>query len=298
MPNLDLVLVPLYQPLDPYNHQIDNIPIQGLIDRVLLVNAQVDVDATILTDAQGTTGSLANRIAKSLNPDGSLKTAAVDDTEHNIAHHTDGVVVVNDVAISYVRMLNDERAKLSVISSGANKLLIRVNLNSAVPSTLPSQISVIGISEVEFIDGELALKESDSIYWSIDTTGAIKANTNFPATVRHQHHYDIIPVHGNLLTPDYKNYVVTSTGTAYRADSLRVYINGIRLTKSSNIVAGGAPRGNYVPVSFGTDPTWLTYAYSEDTDTDGIVTTGKFSLSSAITSSDVITVDFDTLYVG
>jgi hypothetical protein len=270
-----------------------------LIDRVLLVNAQVDVDATILQSAQGTAGTLANRLAQALNADGTLRTSAVDDTEHNIAHHTDGSVVVGLSTINYVRMLLDERAKLSGIAAGANNLTVRVNLNNPVPSGLPSQISVIGVSEIEFVDGEMILKPSDSIYWSVDMAGAIKANTTFPATVRHLHNYDLVPVHENLISPDYQNYVVTSTATAYRAGSLRVYINGIRLTQSGNITPGKAPRGNYVPTAFTSDtPTWLTFTYTEDTDTDGIVESGKFVLSNPITADDVINVDFDTLYVG
>lgn len=297
MPAIELVPVDLYQPSQPYNHQIDNIPIQGLIDRILLVNSAVDIDTNILSDAQGTQGTLANRLAQSINDDGTLKTSAIDAASHNIAEHTDGYVVVNDTPISYVRMLLDERAKLDGISSGATNLEILVTLNNHVPSGLPSQISVINISEIEFIGGVMELKPSDSIYWSVNSDGSIAANTNFPATVRHQHNYDLIPIPQNLASPDYKNYLVTSVGTPYRAGSLRVFINGIRLTKSSNIVPGGAPRGNYVPTSFSSGtPTWLTFTYSEGTVVSGIVTSGKFSLSNAITVNDVITVDFDTLY--
>jgi hypothetical protein len=296
MPQIELVEVRLFEPTDPYNHQVDNIPLQGLIDRILLVNSQVDYDAMVLQVAQGTAGNLANRLAQALNDDGSLKSSAIDAAQHNIAEHTDGSVTVNGIPISYVRMLNEERAKLSGIASGANRLDLHVYLNTVAPSTLPpSQISVISISEVEYLEGEIKLKPSDSVYWEVDTAGALTAHTTFPATVRHIHYYDFVPVHQNLITPDYKNYAVTSTNTPYREGSLRVYLNGIRLTKASNITAGRAPRGNYVPTDFSGSPTWLTYTYSEDTPYGGVVASGKFSLSSAITSSDVITVDFDIL---
>lgn len=296
MPNIELVPVRLYQPTDPYNNQVDNIPIQALIDRILLVNSQVDVDALILQNAQGTQGNLANRLSQSINEDGSLKASAVDETEHNIAHHTDGSVTVNGTPISYVRMLHDERAKLAEINSGANNLDILVVLNTQAPSGLPSQISVISISEVEYLEGTFKLKPSDSIYWDVDTEGAITAHTDFPATVRHIHNYDQIPAQQNVTTPDYKNYAVTSAYTPYRSGSLKVYINGICLTRSGNITTGKAPRGNYVPTNFAAgSPTWLTYTFTEDTDVSGIVTSGKFSLSSAITINDVITVDFDIL---
>lgn len=296
MPSIELIPVHLYQPTDPYNHQVDNRPLLDLIDRILLVNSQVDVDSIILQNAQGTQGNLANRLAQSINDDGSLKTSAVDATEHNIAHHTDGSVTVNDVPISYVRMLNAERAKLTEISAGANNLDILVVLNTVAPSGLPSQISVISVSEVEYLDGTFKLKPSDSIYFEVDTEGAISAHTDFPSTVRHIHNYDIIPAHQNVTTPDYKNYKVTTAGTPYRVGSLRVYINGICLIRSGNIATGKAPRANYVPTNFAAgSPTWLTYTFTEDTDTDGLVTSGKFSLSSAIGVNDVISVDFDVL---
>src|SRR6185437_2974379 len=141
MPQIELVPVPLYQPNQPYNSQIDNLPIQGLISQILLVNSQVDIDASILTDAQGTQGTLANRLAKSINPDGTLVTSAIDEAQHNIAQHTDGSVIVNGVPVSYVRMLLDERAKLTNVASGATNLEILVTVsNTTTPSNLPSQI--------------------------------------------------------------------------------------------------------------------------------------------------------------
>lgn len=299
MPQIELVPVPLYQPLQPYNSQIDNIPIQGLIDRILLVNSQVDINSVVLEESQGTQGSISNRLAQSINADGTLKTSAIDAANHNIAEHTDGYVIVDGNPVSYVRMLWDERAKLVTIDSGANNLDVLVTVNNSIPSGLPSQISVIGISEVEFVTGTFELKPSDSVYWSVDADGAIKANTNFPLSVRHVHNYDIIPVPQNLFTPDYKNYIVTSTATQYRSGSLRVYINGIRLTQSSNITPGKAPHGNYVPTGFSSGtPIWMTFTYTEDTSSlsSGIITSGKFSLSNAITAEDVITIDFDMLY--
>lgn len=265
----------------------------------MLVNSQVDIDSTILSDAQGTQGTLSNRLSQSINADGTLKTSAIDSAQHNIAEHTDGSVIVDGVPISYVRMLLDERAKLAGIDSSANSLDVLVTVNNSIPSGLPSQISVIGISEVEYVTGTMQLKPSDSIYWSVDTDGSLQANTNFPLTVRHLHNYDIVPVPQNLFSPDYKNYVVTSTATQYRSGSLRVYINGIRLTQSGNITPGKAPHGNYVPTGFSSGtPIWMTFTYTEDTASlsNGIITSGKFSLSNPITAEDVITVDFDMLY--
>ena len=58
---------------------------------------------------------------------------------------------------------------------------------------------------------------------------AMVAYENFPQSVRHVHYYGIIPVPTNLITPDYIHYQVTSIATPYKAGSLRVYLNGIRL---------------------------------------------------------------------
>jgi hypothetical protein len=69
---------------------------------------------------------------------------------------------------------------------------------------------------------------------------------------------------------------------------MRVYVNGIRLSQSIEIM---------VPTIFGDDgPTWIPLKYTEDTATSGIVTSGKFSLSTSITSSVDIRVDYDVLY--
>ncbi len=297
MPQLELIPVPLYQPTDPYNHQVDNVPIKALIDRILLVNSQVDINATVLTGAIGTQGTLSNRLAQSINPDGTLKTSAIDAAQHNIAQHSDGSILVNNIPVSYVRMLLDERSKLTGIASGSNYLAVRVSLLQGVPSVsaLTSQISVVNVSEVLFNTGEFRLKSSDSIFWTLDPSGAIAAQTTFPASVRHLHFYDQIPVPLNPLAPDYQNYVVTSLATPYRQGSLRVFINGVRLTATINVTPGKAPRAVLVPENVPTG-TWLSYSYAEDVSVGGVVSSGKFSLSSPITASDIISVDFDVLY--
>lgn len=284
MPDIELVPVPLYQPTQPYNYQQDNIPIQGLIDRILLVNSQVDIDASVLRAAVGTVGSLAARLAASLNDDGSLKTAAVDAAEHNIAHHTDGTVVISGISYSYVRMTAEERAKLSQIDDDATDITLLVDVTGSIPSFI-SAISTATVEEVSFTGGQIHLKASDAITWRIDTDGGILADTTFPAAARHRHYYDTTPLHQNSGSPNYKDYKVIY---AYKQSTIRVYINGIYLTQGVE---------NMVPTVFGSSgPTWVPYTYTEDAATGGVVTTGGFSLSDHITASDVIRVDYDALY--
>jgi hypothetical protein len=284
LPSIELVDVPLYQANQPYNHVEDNIPIQGLIDRILLVNNQVDIDATTLRDAIGSVGSLAARLAASLNDDGSLKANAVDNTAHNIAEHSDGVIVISDISYSYVRMTAEERSKLALVSDDATNLTLKVEITGGTPSNI-SNLSVVDIDEVVFQGGQIALRGSDAITWRLDVDGALIADTTFPAAARHRHYYDVTPTHQNALSPDYQSYKVAYP---YKEASMRVFVNGVRLSTSVEVM---------VPTIFGASgPTWVPLKFTEDTATSGSVIGGKFSLSDSITSSEDIRVDFDALY--
>lgn len=284
MPQIELVPVPLYQPNQPYNSETDNIPIQGLIDRILLVNSQVDIDADVLRSAIGSVGSLAARLAASLNDDGSIKTAAVDATEHNIAHHIDGSVVISGTPYSYVRMTAEERSKLDLIADDATDFTLKVELEGSTPSNI-SNLSVIDVDEVVFQGGQVTLRGSDAITWRLDDDGALLADTTFPAAARHRHYYDVNPTHADTISPDYTNYKVIY---AYKEGSMRVYVNGVRLSQSVEIM---------VPTVYGSEgPTWVPLQFTEDTATDGVVTSGNFTLSDSITSSEDIRVDYDALY--
>jgi hypothetical protein len=237
-----------------------------------------------LRQSIGTVGSLAARLAASLNDDGSLKTTAVDNAEHNIAHHVDGSVVISGITYDYVRMTAEERAKLELIDDQANDLTLRVEIEGNTPSNV-SNISVIDIDEVLFQGGEVTLRASDAITWRIDDDGALIADTTFPTAARHRHYYDVSPTHQNTLSPDYQNYKVTY---AYKEGSMRVYINGARLSQTVEIM---------VPTVYSEDgPTWVPLMFSEDTASGGVVSSGKFSLSDNITASEDIRVDYDALY--
>lgn len=247
MPAIETVPVPSYQPLDPYHHLVDNLPITGLIERVELVNNQVDLNNADLVGSIGTQGSLANRLNQSINADGTLKTTAIDNALHSIAEHLDGD--------GFVRMTLDERAKLSFVADDATSLSISFDTISGT---------------IAFTNTNLAIGPSDSITWRYDGLQVV-ADTNFPASVRHVHYYGLVPV-----TSNHQNYTTTSIDTAYIEGSLRVYVNGVRLN---------------------TDHTVTSLKYTEGTATDGIVTGGDFSLSSAISPSASIVIDFDVLYI-
>jgi hypothetical protein len=262
MPVIENVVIPYYEINSSYNHLVDNAPLSAIVTRISLVNDQVDNNTQILNSAIGTVGTLANRLSASLNDDGSLKTVAINNALHSIAEHIDGG--------GMVRMVDAERSKLSFIADNATSFA----LNVQTPSTIRM-----------FLNETAVLQPSDSITWR--TSGQnIYADTNFPATV-HEHHYGLIPAHVNLITPDYTNYYVTSVATPYMEGSLRIFINGVRLNAYSTVmIPFGAPTVSYVALS-----------YTEDTATSGVVTSGKFTLSQAISSAANIVVDFDVLYV-
>lgn len=241
MPNLDSVPITKYQPLHAYHHYFDNLPINDIEDQIFLVNAQVDLNQNQLEDSIGNTGTLANRLNKSLNSNGSLKLTAIDDALHNISEHLDGG--------GYVRMTDSERSKLSLIDSEATNLSIQVQTISTT-LTWPTVANTI------------TLADSDTIAWRINS-GEVYADTTFAKSLITTPSYDMkpVPVSGDQV------FKTTSVGTAYKEGTLRVYINGLRLSTSATI--GG-------------------FYYTETTPSSGI-----FTLNKAIASSDILRIDFD-----
>lgn len=264
MPRIDSITPVQYDGLWPYHSQYDNLPLKYINARTDLINAAVDNIEDILDDAKGTAGSLSNRLNQSIDEDGSLLSVAVDDALHNIGYHEDG----SYEGISYVRMTADERTKLDNISDGATALAVEFETISGT---------------YLFNDATLSFEDSPTITWLLNDVNTITANFAFPADAAHRHYYDLVPVHANLMTPDYTNYKSTSLSTVYVEGTLRVYINGIRLSENSNIYVYKATDG----------PTgdWFATTFTSD------ASSGTFTLSRAIDSSDVITIDFDQALV-
>lgn len=259
MPNIESLPVPLYTALMPYHHVADNEPIIGLIQQILVVNNAVDLNTAILDQSIGTQGTLANRLAQSINDDGSLKTFAIDNALHSIADHLDGG--------GYVRMTLAERAKLSFIAADATSFQLNVQTISGI---------------IPFIDTVVNLGPSDSIVWGYDGY-TLSAMTNFPAAVRHTHYYGY-----NGITSDWLNYKVTTLSTPYRSGSLRVYINGIRLNTSSL---------TYVPLTSATwVPFSYTEGTATGGIVTGGDFQLSLTIPSAYRSSTSVIVDFDILY--
>jgi|APGre2960657373_1045057.scaffolds.fasta_scaffold00093_31 hypothetical protein len=256
MPDLSNITVPQYLPNQPYHYTYDNLPIDALVQRDDLINSQVDANTNYILQSFGTAGSLANRLNQSLENNGDLKTTAVNTALHNIGAHTDGSYGGTD----YVRMTLDERSKLSLIAPEAKNIAIEIDTASNI---------------LYFDNGTVVFENSSTITWSSAGGQNLRADVAVSLSNPHQHYDGIVPTSVSL-TPDYQNYL-TGLPTAFTAGSLKVYINGGRIFEGSTV---------YAPTS---DP--LT-AWQQNSFTENVNGLG-FSLLNAITSSDIIVIDFE-----
>lgn len=259
MPAIDNIPEVFYQAMQPYNWIYDNLPLENINLRTQLVNLAVDQNSQILRESIGTQGTLSNRLAQSMNPDGSLRDDAMDNAMHSIGAHTEG----NFGGTDYVIMKLEERDKLALISDEATALTISFETISTISST------------VTFNDQDVVFVGSESITWDVIAPNTVKAHMTFPIDSAHKHYYNIVPLSA-VVVPNYKDYKVL---TPFMDESLRVYINGVRLndTTTVKVLVGGVTKN-------------MTYTVALDMGSDP---TGFFSLNQAITATDVIMVDFD-----
>ena len=279
MPDLSQLPVPLYTADQPYHWEYDNLPLQTLSQRDDLINGQVDILSDIVNESAGTQGDLSNRLAQCMDENGDLLPAAIDLALHNIGEHTDASVTVDDTDLAnyvalgfpelvnpvpFVRMLQAERSKLALMANEATNLTINVETISNI---------------VAFDAGAVELAQSSSIQWEIQAPNKIMPVLSISTDFAHRHYYDMTPV--MVPTSDsipvlYKLYNVTSIATPYIEDSLRVYINGIRISSQFDVYYPSNP------VS-----TWQLNTFTED------YANGAFTLANPITDADIIQIDFD-----
>jgi hypothetical protein len=246
----------MYAPNDPYFWEVDNIPITNLVRRENLINMALDNVIEEMRDAIGDQGSMANRLNQSLDQDGSLKTTAVDEALHSIEEHTDSE--------DYVRMTAAQAAKLDLVDDLATSLYLQVD---------------IGSDEYEFKSGPVKFIPSSTVTFSLVESNQIQCNMAFPVDAAHRHFYNVTPVSVNLVTPDYINYQVDSYATPYVEDTLRVYVNGMRLNPDVAIYVPGYDDVN----------SWTLLSYTPDYEN------GTFAFSAAIAESDIVSIDYDIL---
>jgi len=275
MPDLGALPVPRYQSDQPYHYEYDNVPLKTLEDRDNLINAAVDRHEVIFENCAGTQGTLSNRLNQFVDADGNLIPAAVDESLHSIAEHTDAskTVLSGELTayqllgfpsltnpVSFVRMLEVERLKLANSSDNATNLVIDVDVfpASIIPTVIPSvtpSFTTVTFGDVGGSMPTLRLTESDSILWTYESPNKVRAELKLSTAFAHRHFYNLTPILISGTT-----YKVTTVSTPYIADSLRVFVNGLRLTTSD---------------------------YTEQP------SLGRFTLTSPLLIGDIMRIDFD-----
>ena len=259
MPRIELIDPIYYSPNDPYHWEVDNLPLKNIIQRQNLINLALDNALEQMRDAIGTQGSVANRLNQSIEPDGSLKTTAIDDALHSIEEHQD--------TDDFVRMTKIQSDKLNLVASEATDLELHVSND--------------GTAFINFDSGVLKIMPSDTVTPRIETPNILKLDLAFPASAAHRHFYGLNPVHVDTLSPDYINFKVNSVPSPYVDETLRIYINGVRIFEDDDV---------YVPGSLVEDP-WMLLSFTSNAND------GTFALSSAISDEDIIKIDFDISFV-
>lgn len=255
MPRIELIQPIFYGPDDPIHWEVDNLPLKSILTRQTLINLGLDNVIAQMRDAIGTQNTVANRLNQSINPDGTLKTAAIDQALHTMDDHTD--------TDNYVRMTLAQSDKLDLIADEATNLGLQIYTDAT--------------TFITFNQGVVKFEPSDTVTPSIEAPNIVKFNFAFPTDVAHRHFYGLNPVPSNLVNPDFVNYLVDSVSSVFITGSLRIHINGIRIFSDAEV---------YVPGSLVSDA-WTLISFTENS------TQGTFELSSAITDEDVIRVDFD-----
>jgi hypothetical protein len=269
MPNINSIPEVLYEPNQPYHYHYDNLPLRNILTRIGLVNIQVETNTDMIRGAAGTAGSVDNRLNLSLEGDGTLKTAAVDATVHGIGHHSDGEGRDKDGnLVEYVRMTAGERAKLNLVQSESNRLVVEVE------DSYPTVGDTVTMSE-----GVVRLRGSSSVLIDFEAPDIVRFHSAFPPDTAHRHHYSLAPAH-QTSPPDFKNFKTTALNTVYVEGSLRVYVNGVRLSERAT------PVPNYGSV--GSAVSFFQNSIADQSHTDG-----TFSLAAALSSQDVVVIDFD-----
>lgn len=235
------------------------MPLKNILRRQNLINLSVDNVLEQIRDAIGTQGTMANRLNQSINADGSLKTSAIDAAKHSIAEHED--------TDEFVRMTREQSDKLDLIADEATDLSLQINTD--------------GSTSVVFDAGTLEIEASSSITPIIVSPNVLKFNLAFPLEAAHRHFYGLAPVPVDSLDPDYINYKVDSTASEFVEDTLRIFVNGVRIFSDSEV---------YVPGPLADDP-WTLLSFTADPEN------GTFELSSAISEDDIVKIDFDISFV-
>ena len=144
----------------------------------------------------------------------------------------------------YVRMTKSEREKLVNVADDATDVTIEVADSTIRPR--------------------------------LQNPNVVRFDMRFPVEFAHKHYYGVVPV-PQSASNDFKNYKVNSLSTVFIEGSLRVYINGVRISSGESI---------YVPGNLVDDP-WTLLKFTPS------AANGTFVLSAPIAEEDLVEIDFD-----
>jgi hypothetical protein len=273
--------VPLYKPSDPYHYDFDNKPIKSLVERDNILLGLINKNTKLLRDSAGDLGELPIRLNQSIDSLGNLKPDSVDSVLHNIANHTDGRKEISEDEVLYyeslgyavpnnpkfVRMLEDERSKLSQVESQANNIKISVEQEDG--------------DYYVFENGIVKIQNSNTIDCEVTCDNSIKFHSKFPVDVAHQHYYGIEPHSDN--SKDYKVNGIPK----FKENSLRVFINGTRV----QLCDGDCQNRTFTsyPTFQGGNVLWRTIYFVEDSQN------ASFSFSDFLNPTDQVLVDYDVV---
>jgi hypothetical protein len=127
-------------------------------------------------------------------------------------------------------MLEVERLKLANSADNATNLVIDVDVfpASIIPTIIPSvtpSFTTVTFGDIGGSMPTLRLTESDSILWTYESPNKVRAELKLSTAFAHRHFYNLTPILISGTT-----YKVTTVSTPYIADSLRIHVNGLRLT--------------------------------------------------------------------
>jgi hypothetical protein len=286
MPNINSINIPNYLPNQPYFWTYDNLPIEAIKQREDLINSAVENNISDLRSAAGDAGSVGNRLAQSMTPTGHLLEEAVNDVNHRISSHRDDAITIDSAKlaeyqilfptlsnpVAFVKMLDAERGKLSTIAENSNFLQLNIETASNVANLTNTQV---------------LFQNSDTISWkllgspSVDDQVYLKAELNSSLSNSHKHYYQVVPTNALVATtsPDYNR--VYTTSMTFMEGSLKVYVNGVRLFSDAVV---------FYPTRSST-PEYKQNLFTPNLNFKG------FSLLNAISSDDIIRVDFDVSMV-
>jgi len=210
MANLNEIPLRKYGGMDTiWNYERANEPLEDLFRMIRLVNGDLDAYAQDFENAKGSAETLADRLAVSIEDDGTLKPGAVVSFPiANVIEENSGPYNGADK----IHFTRSEKTKLSSMGSRANRFTIRVDQSDPIEGEVTFRVGrMLKVSAIRDSDGETVLR----------------LDTRFSADALHEHRYAIRVLNysnGIAFMPDDEDTPIPGT--------ILLYVNGQRIRRS------------------------------------------------------------------